>query len=129
MKTKAGFTLIELMIVVAIIAIISAIAIPAYNGYIQEAQISTARTSLDSLKLFLEDYRLDNGCYSDDASSCSTGTLSGAAAIEAVYGWNPNQDDSGLTYSLTVSDASSYTITVNYSGGSITCDNAGSCNY
>jgi len=46
-KVQAGFTLIELMIVVAIIAILAAIAIPAYNSYISEAQLSKATSHFD----------------------------------------------------------------------------------
>jgi type IV pilus assembly protein PilA len=46
-KTAQGFTLIELMIVVAIIAILAAIAIPAYNNYIREARMAKVTDHYD----------------------------------------------------------------------------------
>mgnify|MGYP000412662067 CR=1 FL=1 len=49
-KVQQGFTLIELMIVVAIIGILAAIAIPAYSDYTARAQASEAFTLLDGLK-------------------------------------------------------------------------------
>jgi type IV pilus assembly protein PilA len=49
-KVQQGFTLIELMIVVAIIGILSAIAIPSYTSYTAKAQASEAFTLLDGLK-------------------------------------------------------------------------------
>ena len=48
MKRQSGFTLIELMIVVAIIAILAAIAIPAYNEYIKEARIAKVTEHYDT---------------------------------------------------------------------------------
>ncbi len=46
-KSQSGFTLIELMIVVAIIAILAAIAIPAYNNYIREARMAKVTDHYD----------------------------------------------------------------------------------
>ncbi len=91
-----GFSLVELMIVIAIISILSAIAIPAYNGYIREAQFSTARANMDTLKLFLEDWRLDNDSYEITTGDADLTSSTGFSD----YGWSPDGDGGNYTYTL-----------------------------
>ena len=58
-----GFTLLELMITVAIVAILAAVAIPAYNGYINTAKMSEAHNNLAAIRLAQEEFYLDNNRY------------------------------------------------------------------
>ena len=62
---RKGFTLIEMLITLAILGVVSAIAIPAYNGYIKTAKMSEAHNNLAALRLAEEEYFLDNNEYFD----------------------------------------------------------------
>ncbi len=62
-KVISGFTLIELMIAVAIIGILAAVAIPAYLGYLRRSYLSEATSSISSIKSAEESYFTTNGCY------------------------------------------------------------------
>ncbi|WP_444893048.1 pilin [Microbulbifer sp. TRSA001] len=59
MKKQQGFTLIELMIVVAIIGILAAVAIPQYQNYVAKSQVSRVMTETASLKTAVETCLLD----------------------------------------------------------------------
>ena len=75
MKSKqAGFTLIELMIVVAIIGILAAIAIPSYQEYTGRAQVSEAMTLTTGVKIPLLEWIHGRGSYPSDIASLTDST-------------------------------------------------------
>lgn len=87
-KAQAGFTLIELMIVVAIIGILAAVAIPAYSDYTVKAKIANALSSAGSLKTAVALCGQENG----DVANCNT--ANGAANLPA---FTPTKEVTGAT--------------------------------
>jgi len=68
---KAGFTLIELMVVVSIIAILAAVAIPVYINYVYRSKQVEAKTLLTTIKLEEEQFRAENNCYTLNVTQLS----------------------------------------------------------
>jgi type IV pilus assembly protein PilE len=64
MKSNNGITLIELLIVIVIIGILAAVAIPTYTNYMQRARRADAKTALEQLRAAQEMYRAERGSYS-----------------------------------------------------------------
>ncbi len=80
-QRDAGFTLIELMIVVAVIGILSAIAYPSYTDYIRRGRLPEAFTTLADLRARMEQYYQDNKNYgASGGSDCATDA--------SANGWN-----------------------------------------
>jgi type IV pilus assembly protein PilE len=102
MQRKTGFTLIELMIVVAIIGILSMIAMPLYTDYVTRAKIIEATSALSDMRVKMEQYFQDNRSY-----------LGGCAANTVAP---PPTDTKNFTFSCTdpaAPDATTYTVTAN----------------
>lgn len=76
-ETQSGFTLVELMIVVAVMGILATVALPAYNEYILRAKLTEAFDALSQSKVKMEQSFQDNRRYATTAG----GTACPAAAI------------------------------------------------
>jgi type IV pilus assembly protein PilA len=83
MKKQQGFTLIELMIVVAIIGILAAIAIPAYQDYTIRAQVSEGLNLAGGAKAAVSEYTMDRGSY--PTNNLQAGISDPATAINGKY--------------------------------------------
>lgn len=62
-SAQAGFTLLELLVVILIIGLLTGIVGPRFLGQISRSEVTTARAQLDALDKALQSYRIDNGHY------------------------------------------------------------------
>lgn len=96
---QSGFTLIELMIVVAVIGILAAIAVPNYNEYVLKSKVLEASSALSQMATRLEQHYQDNRDYS---TACAA---AGSAAVAALP---PNT--SNFTFTCPTRNATTYVV-------------------
>lgn len=84
MNAQKGFTLIELMIVVAIIGILAAIAIPQYQNYVGRSNVAAAVQTISANKTALEEYVMEYGEFPDGSTPAKAGSAAGVTPIVAA---------------------------------------------
>ncbi|MGZ8157572.1 MAG: type IV pilin protein [Methylobacter sp.] len=149
MKTKIrGFTLLELMIAVAIVGLLAAIAVPSYRAYITAGKRAEAQGALVAFANAMEQWRLQNGNYCDaggagGANTCGvagtndTGSPSIFSTVVPISGGTTTynltisaMDAAGSTYTLTATATGAQTADGNLSltsTGTKSCTVASSC--
>lgn len=106
-----GFTLIELMITVAIVAILASIALPSYSNYVEKSKLRTAQSDVVALGLAMENIRQRKLSYTPtDYTVATTALVEGKA-----NGWSPASKDD-FKFKLVVT-AGTYTATAIGLGG------------
>ncbi len=130
-KAQSGFTLIELMIVVAIIGILASVALPAYNTYTKKAKFSEVILATSAAKAAMEVAVQTGITDTDDLDSGSNGILALGAS---GYVTSVAIEDGVITATGTADvDSETYTLTASISNDQIqwsaggTCDAAGLC--
>jgi type IV pilus assembly protein PilE len=127
MQRQSGFTLIELMVTVAVVAILAAIALPSYTSYVTRSKLTEATTNLLTMRVKMEQYYQDKLTYT---GACAAGTVAPLPAalkyftitcpvlnataytIQADGGNGGEQTMAGISFTIDQTNARATTVTL-----------------
>jgi type IV pilus assembly protein PilE len=131
-RVARGFTLIEVMITVAIVGILASVALPAYSDYVRRGQLPEAFNALSDYRAKMEQYYQDNRNYGSSpacADATGTGNWSSFASTEHFrYGCVATASPQGYTITATgrTGPAVGHVFTINHNGDRATTTFKGS---
>lgn len=118
-----GFTLVELMVVVAIIAILAAIAIPSYSTYVAKTNRSAAEGCLSQYANYMERYYTTNLSYAQDTASTPVANSAiGSPSPLVLDCAASSQTGNNYQYSVSAPKATAYTLTATPINAQLTRD-------
>lgn len=124
MSRRSGFTMIELLVVVALVAILTALALPSYRSYLIRGRIPDATSQLSAKRVRMEQFYQDNRSYKDAPAGATDDSSSPYFKFSADGGEGDTRSDTGyvlyatgkgamtgFTFSVDQSNARSSTVT------------------
>ena len=102
----------ELMITLAIIGVLSAVAIPIYSDYIVTARLGVMGDNINSIRLFEESYKLENNVYYE-GDYIPAGYPGAPGGLQTAIGWSPGTGQDVIKYEIVVS-GDSFTVTATH---------------
>lgn len=99
-RIERGFTLVEVMIVVAIIAILASVAYPSYTDYVRRGKISQATSELSTWRVRLEQFYQDRRSYGSTATTCGVAAPT-APAFTFTCTWGATSSDQSFIATAT----------------------------
>jgi prepilin-type N-terminal cleavage/methylation domain-containing protein len=108
--SHSGITLVELMIVIAVLSVLAGIAVPIYNSYIREGHLTAMRSEMVKLRVPIEEFRLENGDY----------TTAGPPNLATYISETLDELNAGsYSYNVVNVTSNSYDVTGSYAGGAL----------
>jgi type IV pilus assembly protein PilE len=114
-RNTGGFSMIEILIAVAIISILTAVAVPAYGTYVQRTRLTEAFTGLAGVGPTAEQYWSNNRTFADITTDTTTGSTTTTTVNDSLATRLPPETDN-FRYTVSNLSATTYTVTATGKG-------------